>query len=540
MPPAQLQWLTLNDFSPGIIDKHLFAAAGGVPAPLGAAQRPDTHRCIALPSGGLGPLPARTRTITSPALDTPTVHGYYAITGMYIFSPVLGGGADLEEVHLTVEYIYNPGTGNQRRVRWLRMTPSNTWGSVVSIDSAQPSPGASYYGAPFEATRVNNVAPHLTPGTPVVYWSWQAVGGGYEKRLSIYPDPSAANSFSVQHLSTTRAGLVGVHQGRCLILEDVAYGHGSASHSISVNEQLSYTTPANSNILGNQQAVYVQEAPFGYGLVASVNAGELFLVKFQGGGVLIQGDLDAPTVIRLPNVMATGNWIQKGTATPIGYVYMSDGNGAWLWRGADSAIKISYQLEDRFYVNAAFLPIINCTAVCEQWGDWVLFSNNWLYDMRSESWWRIEDPSTLLIRWWSRMFDTNAFYGAPDQYPINGAAAAYRWTKTTPSTSYSWRSHPLPISINREVEIREVIVRGIGFGTVDLTFTGINGATTTVSNIPFSGAGRLETVRKNVSIEGTYLDVKIVANGSGGGGAPVIHAVHIGYQERQHLAISST
>src|SRR5215475_5684153 len=76
-PNDSLQYITINDFKPGISDDP------GANYPSGAAQRDSTFRCIANRQGALTPLPARTIPFSMPADGTPGPDTRYAIDGLY-------------------------------------------------------------------------------------------------------------------------------------------------------------------------------------------------------------------------------------------------------------------------------------------------------------------------------------------------------------------------------------------------------------------------------------------------------------------------
>ena len=60
-PGDDLQWQRLSDFTPGIYDYNPIPNnTAVVPAPLGSADASATSNFIALPDGGLGPLPGLT------------------------------------------------------------------------------------------------------------------------------------------------------------------------------------------------------------------------------------------------------------------------------------------------------------------------------------------------------------------------------------------------------------------------------------------------------------------------------------------------
>ena len=68
---------------------------------------------------------------------------------------------------------------------------------------------------------------------------------------------------------------------------------------------------------GAVREVFVQENPFGYGAWGSISASELFLVKNRQGGVVIQGDLNSPTVTsRCPASPSYGVMSRGGSRPP--------------------------------------------------------------------------------------------------------------------------------------------------------------------------------------------------------------------------------
>src|SRR5580704_8965129 len=94
--PRQLEWVTWNNFSPGIISQARFAygsADNAAPVPfLGqpAAAQPDgTYGCMALPNGGLGPMPGPNGTETAPTEAYQDASPAW-ISGAIVYGPVVG------------------------------------------------------------------------------------------------------------------------------------------------------------------------------------------------------------------------------------------------------------------------------------------------------------------------------------------------------------------------------------------------------------------------------------------------------------------
>lgn len=542
---GQLRYLNLNDFTPGIMQKSMRATTSAGSYPLGSAQSTNTHRCIALPGGGLGPLPKRNTayTLTAPEGASATDDAKYHIVGFYSFGPVSSGTppAGPDELHIGVEYII----GAVRKFRWYRMRifdGSNTLDTLKSINSAEASPPAIFWGMSFATQRMNPGA-LTSPGFPVVVTSWEAGAGGVnEKFITVYPDPTTvvtAATNAIKDLSTTRYGAVITHQNRVVLLEGLVYPHGTPG-AMFTNEQISFTD-ANGFTLGTQAQVFMPEFPNGYGAYGSMSAGELFLVKQQGGGVIVQGDIANPSIIRLPGVPSVGNLSARAVSTPVGLLYPVNEGGIWSWRGGDSSTKMSDALEDDFFVAPGTVSHNNERVFLAEWHDWVLVSNNWLLDTRTGSWWRIEDPSVFTFLHWSRGFNATWMYGAAGNV-ASGAnnIFAYEFKRTLPASSYSWQSHPMFVEDgDRKVDVRELVITGQGAGTIAVSFIKEDGSTISTHTATFTSTTQAKRFKFNVHAEMENVQVKIVSTATSTGPAPVCYGVRVGWQPATRLVVAA-
>src|SRR4051794_33970522 len=84
--------LILNDFSPGIIQRTGVQTATTSPASMGAAQVTNTYRCIALPGGGLGPLPRRVTDRFVNDLGAANPPAVAIVQAMRIMGPMVATG----------------------------------------------------------------------------------------------------------------------------------------------------------------------------------------------------------------------------------------------------------------------------------------------------------------------------------------------------------------------------------------------------------------------------------------------------------------
>jgi hypothetical protein len=194
-------------------------------------------------------------------------------------------------------------------------------------------------------------------------------------------------------------------------------------------------------------------------------------------------------------------------------------------------------------INEVYAQIGNNWAVCT-YGDWVLISNNWLYDCITNSWWRFEDPSFVQLKYFGTTGFIPTIYGLPCVIPAGEATAIYAYAVQTPRNSFSWKSYPILESVNRNLLIREVIVRAQGVGTVEITLQGIAGSTSVSSptTLTFDTNSQPQLLRQVVGGGGvpTFVaadvTVQIVSTGTDGGPAPIIYQVEIGYEDTAALA----
>jgi hypothetical protein len=547
MTSPQLQYLDLTDFSPGIMQRMMRATTSAGQFPQGAAQETNTYRCISLPGGGLGPLPKRNTAYSLTEQDTAgqaTDDGYYHIVGFYPFGPIQSGSppGSPDELHIGVEWVKSA----TRKFRWLRMRAfngTNTIDTIRSIDSTEPTPSTGlYWGMSFCTQRMHPTDVTL-PGNPVVATSWAAGGGGYEKFVAVFPDPADADSNNELALSTTRYGTVVGHQNRVVLLEALAYQHGDppgATGAVPTNEQVSYTD-ANGMTLGTESAVWMPEFPNGYGAYGSISSGELFLVKQQGGGVLVQGDIADPTVFRLPGVASMGNIGARGASTPIGFLYPTIIGGLWAWRGADVSEKISPQLEDDFFIVSAAGSHQNERVFLAEWNDWCLMSNNWLLDCPTGSFWRIENPSDFTYLHFHRGFNGNFMYAALPR--VEDAATqtfAHDFKRSAPATSFSWQSHPLFLDPqDRLINVREAVLTAQGSGTVTVTITDQAGTTLDTLTFTVTSTTSPQRLRKNMTGRNAqHIQVRIQSDSGDTDPAPIVYSLRLGWHQAMRKATS--
>lgn len=551
MPPTEtLKSITIDDFRPGIRHR-VFGGGSSSKQPLGAADPAATFRCRAHPGGYLGPLPKLVQTKTRAALAVASDDVYNRISGFHVTGPLQNtqessvfAGVDNVEVHQAYEAI----SGSNHRWYWDRL---EVWDdeATVNIRNFLVTHGGSF-ATLFRPTAFVDHRLHATD--PVKIGNLHVVAGWHPDDMNataniwtIFPDPDTPTSNSIQDILTVNETTIMVsHQGRVVSIDNHVFGHGTGSYWIT-NDQLVWTevnlpTSLADFTTGAGVGIFSQGPISGYGAACSASAQELLLVKHRGGASTISGDIDDPTVFSLPGVASTRGATTYGVYTPVGFVYGVKNGGVHAWSGGDTSEKLSEHLDDDFWQMRPS-DWRGFDGKFDVWGDYILCPNNWIYEMRTQSWWRIEDPATYQIFQWSAAPQSTMFYGAPVKFSAGGAIY-YRFDGSSPEDDYVWQSQYLAPTFDRVIEVREIMLRALapasGTSTVvvrlideagntqDETFTNIS------STIP-------KLMRVPTKFQGTGIKVKLTASTTSSNPAPIIFDVTLGYVEAQREAAQS-
>lgn len=554
--PAELQYLTIEDFRPGI-QHRTYGVGDSTKAPPGAADPDATFRCRALPWGGLGPMPSLQQTKTKSLLDSPVEDDLIRIVGLHVTGPMQSftytseyDGVENTELHIVYEYIKSDDESHafhwERHQIWRATQNVNIVYENVNIDHPGGPFGHFYHPASLCDARLHATDPTQL-GDLFVCCGWHPDDMDSADNIwMLYPNPLFPNADNTAViLDVNESTIIVQHQGRIVSIDNHVFDHGGTGSWI-VNDQLVWTqvnlpTVEMDGLTVVGVGVFTQGPISGYGAVVSASAQELLLIKHRGGGTTISGDLDDPTVFSLPGVTSTRGAVTLGVYTPKGFVYGVRDGGVCAWGGGDTSEKLSVNLEDDFW---QMKP--------DDWVDFdgkfslsnelLLVPNNWVYDFETQSWWRIEDPETYQIFQWAASPLSSMFYGAPATYADDGPIW-YRFDHSIPVSDYVWQSQYLAGSIDRVMEIREIRLRAIspnGASQVIATITTEEGDTqsetfeVTTTTIP-------KLLRIDTYIQGTGIKVKLEAStspdeGGAAASAPIIYEVHLGVQQAQRQA----
>lgn len=309
------------------------------------------------------------------------------------------------------------------------------------------------------------------------------------------------------------------------------------------------------NEIAIRQDIYGNETPSGIGTMVS-NGNDLFIVKNNGGGVLVRGAMEDASVVQLPKIESTQHAIHQAVATPIGHVYGSR-NGVFVWNGGETAERISAQLDGYFWDHGHKTG----------WGEerhnssvgrftysypFVYLPNGWVFDIRTGGWFRLNDPEEANNKYRYAYYVTNAF---GDVYAVRAAfdgteegkylVDLYSQRNGLAAQKYRWISQPVAKSINRTVMVEEIVLVAEGQGYVDITVRGLEDSADTqrfwvdsatepirlVCNLYLRASEITVQIDVASALEETGPDVPY-------GNAPTIHAVHLGTRlshEEPHL-----
>ncbi len=554
--PAQsdLQWIELVDFSQGVFGNNELAGGVQVTSTNPAiAQTTNTYRCRSLPTGGLGPLPRRQENFALTDPPGSDANASYRVCGFNTWGNVLTvdvtetDQTTRVEIHMALDY-YEPST-DDRFLAWVReriFDTTPTTEVLLSRSFLNVGNGGTARYAYFLKTRMLLSVP-TNPGQPVMVliWALNPIGGSDDNRISrAHPNPTTptSNTPVVVGAETEAYTAAVAHQGRIALGKFLAYNRG-VDTILFTNDNLVWTNVNLNTLSTTVEAVIVPEVDQTISDIASMSANTLLVIKDLGGGYVLQGDLDDLTVVRLPNIISPdGGQVVRGCNTPIGYVYSAGDAGLYVWNGGDASEPISNQLDGQFATSDITRDGAN--GQCDRWGDLLLVPRNWVMDLTSKGWWRIEDPDDFEVRFWSTAAFDSQTYGAPESFTPTGTAFAL-WERDDLAYSWSWQSHPLWVSRDHYLDTRHAIVAVQGHGSVTITLVNEDGDTDV--NIIAVDSAVIRNVRFNTTLQAENLQIRIEAEGhvdpddtAATSEAPLVHRLFVAYKEASHLALTDT
>lgn len=388
-----------------------------------------------------------------------------------------------------------------------------------------------------------------------VHWPRLTDGGGTVPRNHFrdftevpFTATEAPQTSTGQYGSSVRPVQVVSHQGRIVAIIHRLKGM-SDIHRIQTS-YLMYTPAFNIGFSVFSNATFYGENNSDVMVAASMNTDELLLIRNSDGGLLIRGDVDNPTIVRLRNLEPMYGVTMTPINTPNGLVYGTP-NGVFVYQGGEVAPKISEQLEG-FFWDHRVTGDPDYEANRGRFGHFnrfVAVPNNFLYDERAKSWWRLANPADhggIAYNCYSSDPTSGNLYAFPYKLTQTQNTVCDRYTKEFLASSYSWRSQPLVETLEQVKSFEKVmLVASPGANTnacrVVVTLTGFDADGTQLEPVPiafdFTGNGTGQPVIQWKAIPGTFkaMYVQVLIEASSQYVAPKVYSVRIGHGDHASL-----
>jgi hypothetical protein len=382
-----------------------------------------------------------------------------------------------------------------------------------------------------------------------------AVGGAYPNRLrdalfGWFPSfdiPVPFESTTPRHLDGSAspwrhwgAFLCCTHQGRVVFACTVPSQYENRGGGIYTWRDRITSTELLSPQLDGGAGEFVEENTSGIGLMASLSADEMLVVKHRGGGYLLRGSVASPTIVKLPFIESTEGVVASPVATPLGLVYGTR-HGVFMWDGGETSQQMSAQLDGWFWNHLPADSPINYQghrARFGYWHPWVLAPNGFAFDSRNQSWWRLDNPAGHDAYSVYQVSDAGVLYAFPWKFADGGPV----WFTARPGTaasSWSWQSQPIVETRDRAHKVRDFTLLATATdpgSTVTVTISGFDNrgnAITPVTQVVTLDNQFDRPQMRHIDVATTasamsYMQVRIQGAATGTGKAPKVHSLSLG------------
>lgn len=398
------------------------------------------------------------------------------------------------------------------------------------------------------------------PYTRQVIWLYnmvqsQAIPEPWAMLIVGYPNEATHTVDSIDAMGAAGLGtilltpeLVFSHEGRlCLIdgYDGDAFGTDVAGRGMNDIAYYAIRAAAFSafQIFSLQRPI--EENQSGIRVAQSVNANELFLVKATGGGAVISGDMDFPTIRRLPGLHSPGDIYAKPTNTPIGIVYAGRG-GVYLWSGAESSQLLSEQFDGPFwspYIGAwkDYTPPANRFGFHGGFDflhPWILCPSHFLFDTRFQSWWLLDKPDEPYPAFFMHGTSQGHILAVYPEVNADSPVLANRYDPEQRAYDWCWTSQPITPENFRVAVVREINFQATARprtdpdetgSQMDITVAGLNGDYQQ-SGLLLIQDGRPHTYRLTFAMETETFIITFNGFDDNLVEAPILHSFRVGYE----------
>lgn len=543
------------------------------------SSSPNTYGCMALQNGGLllGPTVFNSNM---PSITLPEGVENPVITGI-INSQIPGEEGD------TWKYIIVNNLGESGTITTMVFAIKN--GNVSSIGG----PIATQTGLTSESATPNALSfPFITTvmapdNTYVVGIFWTAISQSivYYVPYLVEPVGVMAGVAPLPHYAIPANGRIwGIVYGTSSLQPDLL-------NAIAYNEPTQpETTGGNIEWIDQIATIIDFDDPGSIAAFGMITNDEMLLIKIGEGAVLISGDIYNPTVVKLPSVRGTNGLMGSATLTPVGLVYRSRGNGAWIWNGGSTSQKISPQIDDAMWPDqwnlgstpardAVYPSEIPLTGVltynspfvfnAQYCQNKIFFDGGLFFDLDTQSWWRLPpytgityDVKPPFVPYFYTINHNNydganslpcpisaVWFGGPEtgtdptdliftNYAFDVSGGDYEGFVPDGFYGSYWESNPIQLATEGIVEIQEISVVVQGTGQLSISIAGVDGEVLDFQNQLVSSTG-FTRVRFIAGMETNSLIIRLGWTNATGGGVgltgyatPIVESIQVDYVDR--------
>lgn len=533
--PRAIKQVKITDFSAGIqaapwqtaLSTNNFILTTNPDQP--AAIMGKTFGCYALPAGGIASMPGRSTSdhlnISASTTGTPTAGTTVWVQGII---PVTNGS--ISRIFYSIQLVTGgPPSADWRNELWrvdIQNSPANlTNGQTATSQGSTPL----YPTSPFFT--------YLTPSSvPVQYFCSPVIIIGNICGIRAYN----SNVSDDTNISNNGNGWFFPHQGRVVNVSTIANTIADTDNVIAV----SFTDPPETDTLGTQNELFFPASCDDISCWGTLSSGELLLLSKSSGGVVLSGDIFSPYATAIPGLQGTGNLMGQGCLTPIGLVYLSGNSGAYVWSGGTTSQKISNQLPGNFYNTSAKYPSTFNNFAIGFWDNWVLFPDNWVYDISTSSWWQLTLPLTNPSYFFYAPFSEwaagvgNGFFACPAYFTKNDGTSIDYFSPSSLTTSWTWASQAILIAEGEMVEVEELEVVLSGSSTVNISVETLLGGSVPLDTITVSSIGKPTVFRIPCRAQSDSIMITVAVTNASTSYPTILHSMSIGYRVGWRLKAS--
>lgn len=476
-----LEFAEIRDFTPGI-----FTVGDWLIPANGAQTLTDLHP---EPAGGLrAAMKATSFSTTGLTQTNERVIGIYARGGIALRSGAAGDASD------RYVWTYDSSAHTVKVYRWDETNAVATWSLIKTHAAVNATPNPVIADTFVDSTGAAYVVYTLAQtSADDGLWSIAYSTGTVTKQLgSIFPIGMAV-------------------QDDRIIVADVETLRWSDSQSVS-----SFPSANNLPVQASRQGNGIMS-------ITAFAPSDLLIGARYSPWVLVEGDITDPVVRSMSDARTVG-WGQRAAVTEHGLAFVSPNQGIFITGTGESFQDISTQLDRSTFVSASGGLIGDVGGGNLAYiGPFLLAPHGYVYDERTESWYRLSDLIGAKDHFhsWADINNRQFFVATGD--------VAYKlWTydskESSRAVSGTWKSAPLRSPDGRQIEIREVQIATRSYNTGSTITVTVNGTARAAT----LEASKSQTVSFLFKERAEVLDVQVAVASNGSAEAPSIEAVRIG------------